>query len=106
MRIFIFVLTFLPILAFAQGVFDNPLGYNTIDSFLRAVLNAVVTIAFPIIVLFLVYAGFLFVSAQGDQEKLKTAKKIFLWTIVGALLILGAEALSIAIEGTIEEIKG
>lgn len=85
--------------------FENPLGYSSISELLRAVLDAVVTIAFPFIVLFLVYAGFLFVSAQGNEEKLGTAKKVFLWTVVGGLLILGAEALSIAIEGTVEELR-
>ncbi len=87
------------------GAFENPLGYNTIEQFLTAVLGAVVVIAFPFIVLFLVYAGFLFVSAQGNEEKLSTAKKVFMWTIVGGLLVLGAQVLSYAIQGTIQEIS-
>jgi len=86
------------------GNFINPLGYCNISSFLSAVLNAVVLITFPIIVLFIVYSGFLFVAAQGNEEKLGKAKKLFFWTIIGALLVLGASALSGAIEGTVQKI--
>src|SRR3989344_198513 len=84
---------------------QNPLKYGNIYQFLAEVLDVLVQIAFPIIVLFLVYAGFLFVSAQGSEDKINKAKLIFLWTIVGALIILGASVLSRAIEGTINEIR-
>lgn len=103
--LFFNLLLLFPMLASAKEAFKNPLGYETIEELLTNILGAVVTIAFPFIVLFLVYAGFLFVSAQGNEEKLGTAKKVFLWTVVGGLLVLGAEALSIAIEGTIKEIS-
>jgi hypothetical protein len=73
---------------------------------LEKVLDALVLIAFPIIVLFLVYAGFLFVFARGDEKKINDAKRIFLWTFVGALLVLGAWTLSRAIKGTVDEITG
>ena len=102
--LFFNLLLLFPAIASAQ-VFDNPLGYSTIEEFLTGILSAVVIIAFPFVVLFLVYAGFLFVSAQGNEEKLSTAKKVFLWTIIGGLLVLGAEILSEAIQGTIEDIS-
>ena len=105
------LIAFFPtVLVFAQGspcegAFCNPLSFDTLSEFLIAILNVVILIAFPIIVLFLIYAGFLFVSAQGNEEKIKLAKRIFLWTVIGALLILGASALSLAIKGTVEDIK-
>src|SRR3989344_919721 len=84
----------------------NPLKFCSISAFIAALLRIVATIAFPIIVLFMIYAGFLFVSARGNPDKLTEAKRIFLWTLIGALIILGAEAISIAIQRTVKDIQG
>ena len=85
---------------------ENPLqSINPISEFLNAMLGALVIIATPIVVLMLVYSGFLFVSAQGNPEKLATAKKAIMWTIIGAVVVLGASVLASAIEGTVDNIK-
>ena len=93
----------LPFVTTAQGL-QNPLRFGTLSEFLNAVLNAVILIAFPVLVLFLVYAGFLFISAQGNDQKLSQARTVFLWTLIGALLILGSKALAIAINSTVQQI--
>jgi hypothetical protein len=86
--------------------FRNPLSTPTLPEFLNKILDVVITIGFPIIVLAVVYTGFLFVKAQGNKEELGTAKKAFMWTVIGALIILGAQALSFAIEGTVDQLRG
>ncbi|MFQ5662112.1 MAG: pilin [Candidatus Paceibacteria bacterium] len=83
----------------------NPLQFDTIKGFLEAMLNAVVTIATPIVVLMLVYSGFLFVKAQGNTDKLTEAKKAITWTIIGAVIVLGAFVLSSAIKGTVDQLQ-
>lgn len=84
----------------------NPITAQSIPEFLDSLLTLVTTkIAPPIIVLFLVYAGFLFVTAQGNDEKLESAKNVFKWTIIGAAILLGAELLSKAIIQTIINIR-
>jgi hypothetical protein len=83
----------------------SPLACGTIAACLNIVLDAVVLLVFPIIVLMIVYTGFLFVVAQGNSSKLEAARKALLWTVVGALVVLGAKALSLAIEATVLEIK-
>ena len=101
-------LTFLTILLVPSVVFAaqlyNPIGTTDLSTFLANLLKLVAQIAFPIIVLFLVYVGFLFVSSQGNPEKLKEAKTYFFWAIVGALIVLGAEALSLAIRATVNQL--
>ena len=90
-----------------SGGLQNPLkggGINSIAEFFEKLLQILILLAYPVIVLFMVYAGFLFITAQGSEEKLNTAKKIFLWTVIGALIVLGAQALLIAIKGTVTEI--
>lgn len=92
--------------AFAQ-VLQNPLKgeYSTIPGFLKAILNIVIDISVPIIVLMIVYSGFLFVKAQGNPEALATARKAIMWTIVGAAVILGASVISYSIKGTVDELQ-
>lgn len=87
------------------GTLCNPLGFNTLYDFLIAVLNVVIAIAFPAIVLFLVWIGFKFVTAQGNADELKKVRGYFLWAIVGALLVLGARVLAEAIRATVEQLR-
>jgi hypothetical protein len=89
----------------APGTFCNPLRFCNIKDFLAAVLDAIITIAFPIIVLAIIYTGFLFVTARGDSGKLETAKKALVFTVLGAMLILGAFVFSNTIKSTIEQLR-
>ena len=85
-----------------DGGFCNPLQSATLEDFLLAILNVVVYIMYPIIVLMIVYTGFLFVSAQGNPAKLQEARRALIWTVIGALVILGSKALALAIKGTVQ----
>lgn len=103
-----FATVLLPIVAFAASGdgFENPLAFSTLAEFLKAFLGLVVTIVFPVIVLFIVFIGFRFVqhSASGNAEELKKDRDLLLWAIVGALIVLGAQALSIAIQATVGQL--
>ncbi len=98
-----------PLVAFAEcsqsSGLCNPLGYSDLTTFLKKLLQIVAQIGFPVIVLFIVYVGFLYISAEGKPEKISKVHKYFLWTLVGALIILGAQALSIAIQGTVTNLQ-
>lgn len=99
-----FVFIMFPSLIFAQAGLTNPLeasGVNNFSQLLRIVLSAVIAITFPIIVLFLVYTGFLFLTAQGDVKKISDARTYLLYTIIGGLIVLGSYALSLAIQSTV-----
>ena len=83
----------------------NPLN-DTCDlyQFLDKLLRLVIKIAFPVIVLFLVYIGWLFVYHGSNAEELKKAREYLMWAVIGALIILGAQALSYAIQATVESL--
>ncbi|MBI2096420.1 MAG: hypothetical protein HYT43_02190 [Candidatus Taylorbacteria bacterium] len=85
---------------------DNPLKYDSIQGFIAAILDIVVNIGAVIAVFFFVYSGFLFVSARGDTEKLKTARATFFGTVIGTAILLGAKLIAEVIRGTIKEIGG
>jgi len=84
----------------------NPLKASSLYEFLRGILDTVVAIGSVIVIFFIIYAGFLFVTARGDESQLKTAKKAFLWTFIGAAVLLGAFTLTQVIEGTINQLRG
>ena len=97
----------LPLIAEAQGVgLSNPLKdfINSIPTFIATALKAMVLLALPVVALFLVIAGFKFISAQGDSGKLTEAKENFMYVIIGALLILGAWVIATIINGTVSQL--
>jgi hypothetical protein len=85
-----------------EGALVNPLNACSIPQLLGVILEAVVYLGTIILVLMLVYVGFLFVMAQGKPDKLKEARTALLWTVIGGLLLLGAEGLAIVIKSTAE----
>ena len=86
----------------------NPLNSNfsTIPAFIAGALKVLVMVALPIITLFLVISGFMFVLARGNSSKLEEAKKNFVYVIIGALLILGAWVIATLIGGTVTQLVG
>lgn len=83
---------------------QNPLNHdvNTIDKFVVAILKDIILpIGSVVVVIFIIYAGFLFVTARGNEERLKKAKETLLYVIIGAAILLGAVAISAAISGTL-----
>jgi hypothetical protein len=88
-----------------QGELLNPLGINSLEELLQAVLRAVVRIGAILLVLALVWTGFLFVFAQGNEEKIKSARQALFWTVIGGLVLLGAEAISLVLSSTIEGLR-
>jgi len=83
----------------------NPLKVDTIEEAISLFMDAVVKIAIPFIVVFFIWAGLKFILAQGNATKLEEAKKMFWYTVIGTLLILGAWAITDAIVGTINSIS-
>ncbi len=96
----------LPVVAAAQGVqLQNPVqAYPTIAKFIEGTLQAIVYIALPVIGFFIVYSGFLFISARGNESQIKKARENFVAVIIGAALILGAWVLATLIAGTVSQL--
>jgi len=114
-KIFTFIYLTIPALVLAQaqggsgsGVtkikIDNPIKYNTLLDFVNAILQIVIQVGTPILVLAIVYVGFLFVKARGNSSELENAKTTFFWTVIGAAIVLGAFVISTVIENTISNL--
>lgn len=88
------------------GELRNPLGENEdLESFFNKILDVVLIFATPIIIFFIIYAGFMYVTAGGSDEKIKKATTTFTWAVVGGVLILGAKLLTEVIDNTIDAFK-
>ena len=82
------------------GALQNPLNAGSIPELIGVVLRAVVQLGSIVLVLALVWVGFLFVAAQGAEEKIREARNALVWTVIGGLILLGATAISAAIQAT------
>lgn len=71
----------------------NPITFGSIPDLLAAMLNIVIVISIPFVVFFIIYAGFMYVTAQGNPEKLKTANTALLYSVIGGVIIVGSVAI-------------
>lgn len=84
---------------------QNPLGnVRDFNTLLKKLLDAAIIIGIPIAVLFIVYAGFKFVFARGNEKSLAEAKQNFFWTIVGIVIFLGAWLIARVLAETIRQL--
>lgn len=84
-----------PFIAGAQSPkIDNPIAAENVSSFLYELVQVITMLSIPVIVAFIIYAGFLFVTAGGNENKVETAQKTAMYTVIGAAIILGARALA------------
>ncbi len=79
----------------------NPIRAETITELLLAILRIFMVIAVPIIIFFIVYSGFLYVTARGNSEQIQTATRAFTYAIIGGLIILGAMVLVAIIQNLV-----
>jgi hypothetical protein len=86
------------------GKLCNPLISSDISVIVITILKTVAQLGFAVAAIFLVYSGFLFITAQGDTTKLEKARSNFLWTVIGLGIFLGAWAIAIIIRNTIRQV--
>ena len=88
-----------------QAKFQSPITYHSTAEVLNGFFKVMIQIGAVAVTLAIVYAGFLFVVARGNPAELTKAKETLKWTIIGALVLLGAQVIAKAIENTIKSIS-
>lgn len=85
--------------------FNNPIsGTATIPGVLLKLLEAFSKIGAILVVLAVIYSGFLFVTSSGNKDQIQKAKTIFFWVIVGSVILLGAVAIQRVVCNTFQGI--
>jgi len=89
---FIVLLLLISSFAFAQEI-ENPLEAETFTELLDTIMNFLFWLAVVIAPLLLLYAGFTYITAAGNPEKVRTANRIILFTIIGFIIIIAAKGI-------------
>lgn len=99
------VLTFLSTtLVYAEATIKNPLKADSLAGLFDGIVSVFIELGTIISVLGIMYGGFLYVTAQGNEEKLGTAYKTITWSVVGTAILLGSRTIMAAIKGTVEQL--
>jgi len=81
----------------------NPIGETSLTGLITKILDFLITyIILPLASFMLILAGFKFVTAQGNEEKIRKARQNLIWTVTGVAVVLGAEV----ILGLLQEVFG
>ena len=86
------------------AVIPNPLGDITLTGLFETLLEILLIFAIPIVAFFIIYAGFLYVTARGNTETITKAHRALLYAVIGGVLILGGNVLIEVIGGTVDSI--
>jgi hypothetical protein len=111
MKKYLFIVPALAILAFplfAGAQFGTEFTFVTgvtgvegVTTILGNIAQWFLTIVIAVSVIFFVYAGFLYVTSGGDDDKIKKAKDYLLYGVIGIAVALLAAAITTVVEGLI-----
>ena len=77
----------------------NPLGGTSdITTLVENILNFLWKLAFVIAPILIVYAGYLYITSAGNEEKVKIAQKTLIWTLIGFAVVLIASSVPAIIQ--------
>ena len=79
----------------------NPLKMKTAEELLTTILEIVIILATPFIVFFIIYAGFLYVTARGNAEQITQANRALTYAIIGGVIIIGSVAIATIIKNIV-----
>ena len=72
---------------------DNPLAADSFWELIDALIDFIFYLAIAIAPIMFIIAGFYFITAAGEPEKIQTAKKMILWTLIGLLIVFCAKGI-------------
>ena len=72
------------------GILVNPLKDTTLAGLINTILSAIIQVGIVVVTFFIVYAGFKYVTAQGNTTNLSKAHEGIKWTVFGSAIVLGA----------------
>lgn len=89
---------------YAVELLENPLNVNTLDSLIIGIVDGIVLILIPIMVLAVVWTGFNLVINSKKPEELSKSKNSLMWSLVGLLLVLGANGVLEIVKNTVNSV--
>lgn len=80
----------------AEGVYgtEATTKYGNLENIVTIVINAILGLIGMIFLVLTVYAGFLWMTAQGNEDNVTKAKSILTTSIIGLIIIVAAYAIT------------
>jgi amino acid transporter len=73
---------------------DNPLsGIESPQALVGQVINSIFGIVGSLALVMFIYGGFLWLTSAGSAEQVKKGKDIFIWAVIGLVVIFSAYSL-------------
>lgn len=94
--LFLLVAILIPLTIQAQESIEigNPLPeFNSFWELLGAVIDFIFYVSIPIAALLIVVSGYFFLASGGDPEKVRQAKHIIIYTLIGLIIIFLSKAM-------------
>ena len=88
----------LPVFVLADGPGEGPPADLDVITVLQGLVNWMFYILMIVAALFLVFAGFTYLTASGDPDKVKTAHQSVMWALVGVAVAVMARGLVALVE--------
>lgn len=73
---------------------ENPLKYGTIPEILAAIANFIFWIGIIIMPIVIIIGGIIFATSGGEPEKVKTGRRLLLWSSIGLIILVLARVLA------------
>ncbi len=78
-----------------EAVAGDYKGSNTnLEAVVGSIINVALSITGSLLVIYLIYAGFLWMTAEGDTKKVDKAREIIKQSLIGLVIIVAAYAIS------------
>lgn len=88
------------------GILTSPIKDVTIAGLIDTILSAVLQVGVVVVSGSIIYAGFKYVTAQGNSTKLQSAHKALGWTMAGSAIVLGAYTVRAIVMETVKGVFG
>ncbi len=80
----------------------NPFDADTLPEIIDNLIGLIFAASIVLVALMVIVAGFLFVTAAGNPEKVAQAKKIITWALVGLFIVLLSKGISSLVNSLFE----
>ncbi|MEI6495007.1 MAG: pilin [bacterium] len=84
----------------------NPLKSDDILVILQNIMNLVAIVGSIVVVFFIIFSGYKIVTSQGNPGELTKAKEMFLATVIGGAILLGADIIANVVINTVKTTAG
>jgi len=74
-------------------------GINNLGEVVGMVINVALSLVGLIFLILMVYAGFLWMTARGEEEPVKKAQKIIINSLIGLVIVVSAYAITYLVAG-------